>query len=131
MIEAKGIVEVIMLLPSQPAARVRRQAASVQTWSRRLVGLRQRKVSRGLSKSDKLSFPWQGRRIHPFAERVCLVCMYVRQARMYVCWAGMYVCQACMYVLQACMYVWGNSCSRDEVRFLTKIFQYLTFNSIF
>ena len=58
MTEAKGIVEVIMLLPSQPAARVRRQAASVQTWSRRLVGLRQRKVSRGLSKLDKLSLSW-------------------------------------------------------------------------
>ena len=29
------------------------------------------------------------------------------------------------------MYVWEKSCSRDEVRFLTKTFQYLTFNSIF
>ena len=28
-------------------------------WSRQLVGLRQRKVSRGLSKLDKLSFSWQ------------------------------------------------------------------------
>ena len=101
MIEAKGIVEVIMLLPSQRAARVRRQATSVQTWSRRLVGLRQRKVSRGLSKLDKLSFSWQraegyirspnvyARYVCMFAKHVCmfagLVCMFAELVCMYVC----------------------------------------------
>ena len=55
---------------------------------------------------------------------ICYTCMYVRQA-------CMYVCKACMYVCQACMYVWEKSCSGDEVRFLTKTFTYLTFNSTF
>ena len=94
-----------MLLPSQPAARVRRQAASVQTWPRRLVGLRQRKVSRGLSQLDKLSFSWQR------AEG------YIRSPNVYA-----------RYVL--CMF--GETrAPEDEVRFLMKHVQYLTFNSIF
>ena len=79
-------------------------------------------------------------RVYTLSMYVCSPSMYVCSPSWYVCLPGWYVCMyaklVCMFAELVCMYtklvfVWGNSCSRDEVRFLTKTYQYLTFNSIF
>ena len=56
----------------------------------------------------------------------CWASMYVCLPRWYVCMPSWYVCLPSLYVCLG-----EKSCSGDEVRFLTKTFQYLTFNSIF
>ena len=105
MTEAKGTVEVIMLLPSKPAAKIRRQAVSVQTWLSRLVGLRQRKVSRGLSKLDKLSFSWQRAEGYIRSPNVYAryVCMFAKHVCMFAGLVCMFAELVCMYTTLVCM----------------------------
>ena len=69
-----------------------------------------------------------------YAWYVCMlakhVCMFAKAVCMDVKHVCMFAKLVCMYATLVCI-SGKKSCSRDEVRFVTKTSQYLTFNSIF
>ena len=69
--------------------------------------------------------------LHAWPIAINWFCCLYRHVRGILPSLRVYVRWACMYVCQACVCLGEKSCSGDEVRFLTKIFQYLTFNSNF
>ena len=66
-------------------------------------------------------------------KRVCMV----KEPNVFARYVCLFTGLVCMFVELVCMFAklvcmsGTKSCSGDEVRFLTKTFQYLTFNSIF